>query len=126
MPYHVYVIELDPAVAWEVKRFRERNPEMDPGGRCYYVGQSVHEPDCRYRQHRLCHGKNVSFDCICDAGTRPVSKNVSNRYVRKYGMWLKRVLFERHNPLRTRKQAEALEESLALKLQSQGHGVWWG
>lgn len=126
MPCYVYVIELDPAVSWEVKRFRERNPDMEPGGRCYYVGQSAHEPDCRYRQHKLCHGKNVRFDCICEAGTRPVSRNVSNRYVRKYGMWLKRRLFERHNPVRTRKRAEALEAKLARGLQSQGHGVWWG
>jgi len=125
VPFHVYVVELDPAVAG-IRRFRERNRDMDPDLPCYYVGQSAHEPACRYRQHRLCHGKNVDFDCICGRG-RPlvIKKNVSNRYVRKYGKWLKGALFEKHNPLKTRAEAERMEKELAKELQAKGHGVWW-
>lgn len=124
--YFVYVIELDPVVVGESKRFRDRNPDMKPGARCFYVGQSYHEPDCRYRQHKLCHGGRVDFDCVCERRTRTIQKNVSNRFVREYGRWLSRDIYERHNPVRTRKRAEELEERLALELRSRGHGVWWG
>ncbi len=125
MPYYVYVIELDPEVA-AISRFCERNPEMEPGGPCYYVGQSVHEPDCRYRQHKECHGPVIKFSCICEKPKGDFSKNLSNRYARKYGRWLKRDLFEKRNPLRTRREAEAMEARLAAELQARGCGVWWG
>ncbi len=125
MPYFVYVIELDPAVA-RIRRFRDRNPRMDLDGRCLYVGQSAHEPDCRYRQHKECHGRNIRFSCICDRKSGRFRKNLSNRYARKYGLFLRRQLYEKRNPIRTRKQAERIEHELAMRLRASGHGVWWG
>ncbi|MFH1723431.1 MAG: hypothetical protein ABII00_02295 [Elusimicrobiota bacterium] len=125
MPFHVYVIELDPAVASASARFRKRNPGMEPGARCFYVGQSYHDPDCRYRQHKVCHGKDIRFRCICDARAGLIAENRSNVYVRKYGLYLRRRLFEGLNPFRTRKAAEDAEARLAKSLKAEGHGVWW-
>ena len=126
MPFYVYVIELDPAVT-AIRRFRKRNPDMDMDGLCFYVGQSAHEPDCRYRQHKLCHGENVDFDCICGRRRKLViKKNVSNRYARKFGKCLRANRFEKYNPMKTRAEAERMEAKLARELQAQGHGVWWG
>ena len=122
--YYVYVVELDPAVAGS-KRFRERNPGLEPGAKCYYVGQSVHEPDCRYRQHKECRGKGASFRCICGAVRRTLTRRLSSPIVRRYGRWLKRELFEEYNPLPDRKEAEAMEEALARRLRIKGNGVWW-
>ena len=125
MPYYVYVIRLDEAVA-AIRKFRDRNPDMDSEKPCLYVGQSIHEPDCRYRQHKECHGDNIRFECICGRKRPPITKNLSNRFVRKYGLHLQRTLYERHNPIKTRKKAEEMEERLALRLRMQGYGVWWG
>lgn len=124
MPYYVYVIELESAVA-KIGRFRERNPDMEIGAPCYYVGQTAHEPDCRYRQHKECHGPVIKFTCICARPLGDFSKNLSNRYARKFGLWLKREKFERYNPIKTRKEAERIEKVLALKLRNEGAGVWW-
>ena len=125
MPYFVYVIELDEAVK-KSRKFLERNPLMLPYGRCFYVGQSAHDPDCRYRQHKECWGEFANFSCICGRKRGKFTKKLSNLYARKYGRWLARGYYEKHNPLRTRAQAESLEAQLAGELQADGHGVWWG
>ncbi len=125
MRYYVYVISLEPEVG-KIARFRERNPDMDPGAECYYVGQSIHEPDCRYRQHKECHGPVIKFSCICERPKGDFSKNLGNRYARKFGTHLQRSLFEKYNPLPTRAEAERVEKMLAIQLQLKGCGVWWG
>ena len=125
MAYHVYVIELDEAVK-RVKKFAERNAGMLPYGRCFYVGQSIHDPDCRYRQHKECWGDEISFSCICDRKQGRFTKRLSNGFARRFGKFLARDLYERHNPLRSRAEAERMEERLARELQADGHGVWWG
>lgn len=125
MPFYVYVIELDPQVR-KSRKFLERNAGMLPYGRCFYVGQSIHEPDCRYRQHKECHGPDTTFSCICAKRVGRLKKKVSNHFARKYGQRLHREAFERHNPVASRAAAERLESELARELQADGHGVWWG
>jgi hypothetical protein len=125
MPYHVYVIDLDPAVK-KSRRFMERNAGMLEFGECFYVGQTIHDPDCRYRQHKECHGDEITFRCICRKKGRLFTKKVSNYFARKFGRFLSRERYEKLNPLPTRAAAEAMEAKLARELQADGHGVWWG
>jgi hypothetical protein len=122
--YYVYVVALDDAVR-RVKRFRERNPEVDLKKYCSYIGQSIHEPECRYRQHKQCHGDKISFRCICGAVRKPLTKRLSNRFVREFGLSLRRELYEEYNPLPNREEAEALEEALAKALKRKDHAVWY-
>jgi predicted GIY-YIG superfamily endonuclease len=103
MPYNVYVIELDKKVL-QSRKFRKRNPHMNPKLVCYYVGQTSHDPNTRFKQHRI--------------GYK------SNRFVKKYGLRLKPRKFKKYNPIETREEAENIERHLANKLRAKGHGVW--
>ncbi len=103
MPYNVYVIELDKAVL-SSKKFREKNPLLKPRLSCYYVGQTTHDPETRFEQHK--------------AGYK------ANRFVRKYGVRLVPRRFRKFNPIEKRKDAERVEQWLAEKLRKKGHGVW--
>ena len=103
MPYNVYVIELDKAVIHS-RKFREHNPHMNPRRACYYVGQTTHDPMCRFHQHK--------------AGYK------ANRFVKKYGLRLEPRIFSKFNPITKRKEAEKIEQWIALKLREKGHGVW--
>jgi len=103
MPYFVYVIELDKEVL-KSKKFRERNPDLNPKKACFYVGQSAHEPIIRFRQHKQ--------------GYK------SNNFVRRYGLWLKPRKYKKFNPIKTRKEAEIIEQKLTKKLRRKGHAVW--
>ena len=103
MPYNVYVIELDKEVL-KSKKFRERNPYMNPRLACYYVGQTTHDPNIRFKQHK--------------AGYK------ANRFVKKYGTRLVPQIFMKFNPIAKRKEAEFLEQWIAEKLREKGHGVW--
>src|ERR1041385_2330840 len=109
MPFYVYVIELDPEVK-KSRKFLERNAIMLPYGQCFYVGQSVHEPDCRYRQHKECPGDEIRVSCICYRRPGRFTKNPSNYFARKFGKSLARARYESLNPIPTRKAAEAMEE----------------
>ena len=51
MPYYAYVAELERDVAMHGK-FRKRNPDMKSDLACLYVGQSVHTPEVRFKQHK--------------------------------------------------------------------------
>lgn len=103
MPYNVYVIELDKAVLTS-KKFRENNPRLNPRRRCYYVGQTSHDPMVRFQQHK--------------AGYK------ANRFVKQYGIRLIPRKFKKYNPIIKRKEAEQREQWLAEKLRRKGHGVW--
>ena len=103
MPYFVYVIELDKEVL-KSKKFRERNPYMNPKKVCFYVGQSANEPEIRFKQHK--------------------DGYKSNSYVRRYGLYLKQRKYKKYNPIKTRKEAELIEKRLTEKLRRKGHGVW--
>jgi len=103
--FYVYVIGLDKKVL-NSKKFRKRNPNYVEGKPCVYVGQSWHPPEQRFEKHR------------CDYK--------ANSFARDFGRYLQPRLFKGTNPLRTREEAIAEEEALALRLQKRGYGVWWG
>lgn len=103
MPYYVYLIELDEKVL-KYKKFLMHNPKMNFKKTCFYVGQSAHKPEIRFKQHK--------------AGYK------SNTLVKRYGLRLKPWKYKKYNPLKTRKEAELLEKRLTEKLRKKGHGVW--
>jgi predicted GIY-YIG superfamily endonuclease len=103
MAYNVYVIELDKEVLVS-KKFREKNPHMNPRRACYYVGQTSHDPDTRFKQHK--------------AGYK------ANRFVKKYGLRLVPRKFKKFNPIGKRKDAEQIEQWLTSRLRKKGYGVW--
>ena len=105
MKYHVYVIELDN----KVKTFRkilQANPNRMPDKPCVYVGQSYYPPEIRFEQHK--------------EGYK------SNRYAKEFGLVLKPELYEKYNPIPSRKDAEEIEEWLAKELRRLGYTVWYG
>jgi hypothetical protein len=103
MPYFVYVIELDREVI-KSKKFRSRNPNLNPKKACFYVGQSAHNPEIRFWQHKRDYK--------------------SNSYVKRYGLSLRPRKYKKYNPIGTRKEAEIIEQKLTEKLRKKGHGVW--
>lgn len=103
MLYNVYVIELDKKVV-SSRKFRVKNPDMDAKKTCYYVGQTVHDPITRFKQHKT--------------GYK------ANRFVKKYGFRLEPRIYSRFNPIVSRKEAERTEQWVACKLREKGHGVW--
>ena len=103
MPYNVYVIELDKEVL-KSRKFRKQNPNMNPKLDCFYVGQTSHDPNIRYKQHK--------------EGYK------ANRFVKKYGLRLRPRKFKKCNPIETREEAENIEQKLTRKLRARGHGVW--
>lgn len=103
MPYYVYVIELGKEII-KSKKFRKRNPNLNPKRTCYYVGQTCHDPEVRFKQHKT--------------GYK------ANHFVKKYGLRLSRRKFKKYNPIKTREEAETIERKLTEKLRKKGHGVW--
>jgi len=95
MAYNVYVIKLDKEVL-KSKKFRERNPHLNPRRACFYVGQTTHDPATRFKQHKQ--------------GYK------ANSFVKRYGI---RLVW-----IQTRKDAEHYERWLTYKLRKKGHGVW--
>jgi hypothetical protein len=102
--YFVYVIELEQTVA-EIRKFRNKNPKYIKGKSCVYVGQSSRKPLLRFEQHK--------------EGYK------SNKYAKYYGIKLRPDLYEKYNPIPTRKDAEEIEETLGKDLRKQGYGVWF-
>ena len=102
--YFVYVIELEQVVA-DVRKFRTENPKYIKGNACVYVGQSSRKPSLRFEQHK--------------EGYK------SNKYAKKYGIKLRPDLYEKYNPIPTRKDAEEIEAMLSRELRSRGYGVWF-
>jgi len=103
MAYNVYVIELDKKVLLS-KKFRLKNPNMDPRKACFYVGQTTHDPFTRFKQHK--------------------DGYKANSFAKKYGLGLVPKIFSHFNPIASRKDAEKVEQWVALKLRTKGHGVW--
>jgi predicted GIY-YIG superfamily endonuclease len=100
--YSVYVIALDRAVL-KRKRFLRKNPDYREKKGCLYVGMTARTPEERFEQHKI--------------GYKSCS------YVRQYGQYLRRRLFEKYNPL-TYDNAVKLERELAQRLRKQGYAVW--
>lgn len=103
MSYNVYVIELDKEVLTS-KKFRLKNPHMNPRKACYYVGQTTHDPVTRFKQHK--------------AGYK------ANRFAKKYGLRLEPRIYSKFNPIEKREEAERIEQWVAEKLREKGNGVW--
>ena len=102
--YFVYVIELEQTVV-DMRKFRAKNPNYINGSACVYVGQSSRKPILRFEQHK--------------EGYK------SNKYAKYYGIKLRPDLYEKYNPIPTRKDAEEIEEMLGKELRSRGYGVWF-
>ena len=103
LPYYVYVIRLDDIVI-KSKKFQKENPDMNPHLSCFYVGQSAHEPEVRFWQHKK--------------GYK------SNYFAENFGLGLCPQFYSECNPISSRKKAEALETYLTRFLREKGHGVW--
>ena len=103
MVYNVYVIELDKEVLTS-KKFKIKNPNMNPKKACFYVGQTIRDPQTRFKQHKQ--------------GYK------SNRFAKRYGLRLVPQIYSKFNPISKRKDAEYLEEWITEKLREKGHGVW--
>jgi len=102
--YYVYVIELEQSVS-DIKKFRDKNPKYFKGDPCVYVGQSSKKPHIRFEQHK--------------EGYK------SNTYAKRFGLRLRPDLYEKYNPIPSRKDAEEIEEMLGAVLRNQGYGVWF-
>ena len=100
--HNVYVVELDRAVLRE-RRFARANPGYDPSKPCLYVGATGLSPEKRFENHR--------------AGYK------ANRYVQRYGLCLRRELYEEYNPL-SYEDAQEMELELASMLREKGYPVW--
>ena len=100
--YSVYVVELDPEVLKE-RKFVAANPDADPSKPCLYVGMTGLNPTERLENHR--------------AGYK------SNRFVHRYGKYLRRKMFEKFNPM-TQSEAVEKEVELAESLRTKGYAVW--
>jgi len=121
--YYVYVIELDPE-AKDRPQWSAQNPDQTTE-QCFYVGQSSHEPECRFAQHAA--PRRSEFLCRCSS--RPGS--VVNAYqigraqfARDLALRLRPDLYEEMNPLDSQDEAKQAEASLAALLRDQGHGAW--
>jgi hypothetical protein len=100
--FSIYVVELDRAVL-NKKRFLAANPDHDPQLACFYVGMTGLTPDERFANHKKGHK-------AC-------------RYVQEYGLWLRRRIYEKYNPMKY-DEAERMERELAEQLRAKGHAVW--
>jgi hypothetical protein len=100
--HNIYVVELDKKVL-EERKFLEANLGHDPQKACLYVGMTGLSPDERFKNHKQGHKANV--------------------YVRKYGLWLRRRMFRKYNPM-TYEEAQRMEAWLAMRLRKKGHAVW--
>jgi GIY-YIG catalytic domain len=103
--YHVYVIQLNAAVR-KNQKFVRANPRMKYRSDCLYVGSTIRTPDLRFEQHK--------------------EKYKSNRFAWEFGERLRPDLYEKYNPIPSRKEAEELEVYLAGRLREKGFGVWQG
>ena len=127
--HHVYVIELTPDVL-ENKKFFPARQTLSSEPRCFYVGQTTHRPDCRYKQHVRKNRTNRNFDCYCESGqplrTAFTAFNRGNRFVRDHHMpsGLRPELFSHLNPIyKGQEMALKLEKQLAQELIAAGHAV---
>jgi|TARA_B110000116_G_scaffold271448_1_gene292204 hypothetical protein len=102
--YYVYVIELEPEVA-DLRKFRQKNPKYIKGNGCFYIGQSTRPPDLRFEQHK--------------EGYK------SNKYAKYYGKRLRPDIYQKYNPIPSRKEALILESYLGNSLRKKGAGVWF-
>ena len=58
-------------------------------------------------------------------GRDPKEGYKSNSYARRFGIKLVPEFYEKYNPIPTRKDAEELEEYVAVNLRKERFGVWF-
>lgn len=109
MPYSVYVIELDKEFARSSKAKKE-NPDAISDKPCIYVGSTSRTPEERFRQHI--------------EGVRNTRGPLYSRIVKRYGIRLRPRLYQRYNPISTKKEAEKKEKELTIKYRRRGYTVW--
>lgn len=109
--YNIYVIELDPRVWWENKKFKAANPGYNGKSCCLYVGMTSKTPKERFEQHITGHRNKKGI-------------KLASRIVEKYGRFLRPSLYAPLNPM-TRERAVKLEKTLADSLKKRGYAVWW-
>lgn len=132
MPYYVYAIRLDRSAMGDKpsRAFRDQNWHIDwdyplhDGCEYYYVGQSLHSPACRFEQHKTCFGDFGSFKCRCRL-RKTIKTPRSNRYVRRFGLFLQPNFYDGFNPMRTRRQSEEAEKEVAGNIRELGHCAFW-
>jgi hypothetical protein len=107
--YCIYVIELDKKVL-KHKKFKDANPDYNPDKPCVYVGYSSKTPEQRFLEHTT--------------GARNKRGRLYNKYAKNYGIRLKPRLYKSHNPILSKKKAEAMEVEKARRLRKRGYGVW--
>ena len=111
--YRIYVIELSKKVFTENTKFRAANPQYNGVLECLYVGMTSKTPQARFEQHRS------------GARSRKGHK-LHAQIVQKYGLYLRPSLYENIAPIRSKAEALAMEEQLALELRRKRYAVWWG
>jgi len=99
--HNVYVVELSSDVLYE-RAFKKANPDYVAGRPCFYVGMTGLDPDIRFDKHK--------------AGIQ------ANRYVQRFGLWLRPDLYEIYNPM-PYDAARSLEVELAIDLREAGNRV---
>jgi len=130
--HHVYVIELDNKVLREDHRFApEFTDRSNTAVRCYYIGQTSHRPECRYKQHVAKRTRpRKHFTCSCKTGKSVLTPfsayNKGNMATNRYHLpgGLRPELFTHLNPVRGgRDAAEKAERTLAMALREEGYAV---
>jgi len=110
--YRIYVVELSKRVYSKNWRFRSANPQFNGALECLYVGMTSKTPKERFIQHKIGYRNKKGH-------------KLSSYYVEKFGNYLRPSLYNHIEPLKTRKEALAMEEQLALDLRRQGYAVWF-
>jgi len=110
--YRVYVIELSKKVFSENKKFREANPQFNGVLECLYVGMTSKTPAERFQQHIKGSRSKKGF-------------RISSSIVQKFGKILRPSLYNHIAPIKTRSDALAAEEKLALELRRKRYAVWY-
>ena len=101
--YYVYVINLKKEIL-NIKKFKDKNPDYIEGKPCVYVGQSVHKPKVRFKQH--------------------LEGYKANWYAKKFGNFLRKKNTGVKNPYLSRTSVEKAEAETAERLRKRGYGVW--
>ena len=102
--YRVYVVKLRKGVL-RSRRFRRENPRYRKGKPCVYVGYTSHTPEVRYHKHMT-------------------DRDVSSRWVRRYGKGLFHWAFENLPTYDSEDEAKAAEAAYAEELRARGWGAW--
>ncbi|GEM_PF-798262 len=123
---HVYAIELD-KVVMEARGFAKNNPDYVVGQPCFYVGETAHRVECRYKQH-VASDSRQNFLCPCfeeDGEPKLREYDPSKRrgkYVKEYRRRLCPTLYRHLNPVPDG-DGKAAETKLAEELRARGFGV---